>query len=191
MKRRTVTIDRLTCGLAGAAVTSTALIAAAWAHGDLHVPAGSRLTILDLDTVLDAPWWPFALGAVAVILVAVGLRWLFGHRPGQSVGTVAIPGSSTTGMLTVDLDTAASAAAAALAQHPLIESASGSALVDRGQHVLELDVKIEPGADALVAIDTLLADTRRDLALALDGIDFTTRILLRTARRPSGAARVT
>lgn len=191
MKRRTVTIDRLTCGLVGAAITSTGLMAAAWAHGDLHVPAGSRLTIDHLDTALDAPWWPFALGAVAVVLVVVGLRWLFGHRPGQSVGTVSVPGSSTTGTLTVDLDTAASAAAAALGQHPLIETASGTAVVDRGQHVLELDVKVEPGATALIALDTVLEDARRDLATALKGIDFTTRILVRTARKPSGATRVT
>jgi hypothetical protein len=191
VKRRTVAIDRLTCGLVGAAVTAAGLLTAGWAHGDLHVPAGSRLTIVNLDNVLSAPWWPFALGALAVILIVVGLRWLFSHRPGQTVGTTAVPGSSTAGTLTVDLDTAASAAAAALGQHPLIETASGTALLDRGQHVLELDVKVEPGPTALVAIDTVLEDTRRDLGLALDGVGFTTRILVRTARKPRGAARVT
>jgi hypothetical protein len=191
VKRRTVVIDRLSCAAAGAALVALGLAAAAWRHGDLHIPPGSSVTVPALHTITRAGWWPFALGAAAIILIAVGLLWLFGRRPGQTLGSSALPGSSADGVLTADLDSAVAAAAATLAQHPQITTASGKSTIDRGQHVLELDLKIESTAGALAAVTPALDAARHDLAAALDGIAFSSRILLRTSRRSSAPSRVT
>ena len=194
MKRRTVAIDRLGCAIAGGVLVAVGTTAAAWAHGDLRVPGDGALRAPWLPDVVNAGWWPVALGAAGLLLIAIGLAWLVSHRPGQTVGSVALPGASGAGSITVDLNTAATAAASALARQPHIAGATGTSLVDRGQRVIELHVEIEPSADALSAASTALDVTRRDLAAALDGVaigaPIATRILLRTPRVPRGANRV-
>ncbi|WP_137149521.1 hypothetical protein [Mycolicibacterium sp. CR10] len=190
MKRRTVVTDRLSCAVAGGALIALGVSAAAWEPGKLPVPAGAALTMPWLPEAANSAWWPFALGAVALLLIVVGVSWLIGHRPGQTVGTLPLTGSGATGLLTVDLNTAASAAAADLARHPHIAAASGTSLVDRGQRVIEIDVKIEPTADGLALASTAVDAARRDLAVALDGVPVSTRILLRTPREAKGASRV-
>ena len=186
MKRRTVITDRLGCAVAGAGLLGLGLAAIGWSRGDL---GGSTLSIGWLATAQTAPWWPLALGAVAILLIALGLAWLVAHRPGQSPGPVALPGSSVAGSFTVDLSTAAEAAAASLAAEPSVESASGRCRFDRGQRVIEIDVKIDPRSD-LSALSPALESTCSDLATALDGVPFASRILLRTARRRRATARV-
>ena len=100
MKRRTVITDRLGCAVAGAGLLGLGLAAIGWSRGDL---GGSTLSIGWLATAQTAPWWPLALGAVAILLITLGLAWLVAHRPGQSPGPVALPGSSVAGSFTVDL----------------------------------------------------------------------------------------
>lgn len=190
MKRRTVVTDRLCCAVAGAALIAVGAFAAAWGHGDSPVPTGGTLTMPWLPGVVDAPWWPFALGAAGVVLIAVGLRWLFSHRPGQTLGSAPLPGSGGAGHLTVDLDTAASAAAEELSRRPHIAAASGTSLTDRGRRVIELDVKIDPSpADLKAALSTVDA-VRRQLVAALDGVPVAVRVLLRTPPSRRGSRRV-
>jgi len=181
VKRRTIAVDRLACALAGAALVAGGLAAAAWARGDLPVPADSALSIPNLDSVFDAFWWPYALGAAALVLIAVGVRWLLSHRPGQTPGPAPLPGSTGTAPLTVDLNSAAAAAAASLSEHPHVRSASGHCRADRGQRVIEIDLKIDPRTD-LGELTSAIDDTRRDLDTALAGVSFSSRILLSAAR---------
>lgn len=190
MKRRTVAVDRLSCAIVGSALIAVGTTTAAWAHGDLRAPAGGALSLPWLPEIEHSAWWPVALGASGLLLVVIGLTWLFSHRPGQTVGSVVLPGSGGPGSMTVDLNTAASAAAATLARQPQVAAASGTSLVDRGQRVIELDVKIEPTADAFAAASVAADATQRDLAAALDGTHVASRILLRAPRVPRGASRV-
>jgi hypothetical protein len=190
VKRRLVVIDRLSCAVLGGALIAAGAAAVAWERGDLPVPVGGVLRIPALPAVVDAAWWPFALGAAAIVVTVLGLVWLFSHRPGQTLGDASLPDSTPGGLLTVDLDTAASAAATHLARRPHIASATGTTMIDRGQRVIELDVKLESGADGLAASAPALEATRRDLANALDGVPFKTRILLRLPRHPRGNPRV-
>lgn len=189
MKRRTIAVDRLACAVAGAALVALGLAAAAWERGDLPVPADSTLTIPNSDSLFDTFWWPYALGAVALVLIAVGVRWLLSHRPGQTPGPAALPGSTGTGPLTVDLNSAAVAAAAGPSEHPHVHSASGHCRADRGQRVIEIDLKIDPRAD-LGELTSAIEGTRRDLETALDGVSFSSRILLSAARGSGAGARV-
>lgn len=191
MKRRTVVIDRLGCAIAGTGLIALGVSAAAWEHQELAVPPDRPLTLAWLPGAMAAGWWPFALAVAALVLLALGLSWLISHRPGQSVGSTAAPGSDAAGVVTVDLDSAAAAAAAELARQPHIVTASGTSLVDRGQRVIELDVVIDSTAAGLAASGSALDVVWRDLATAMDGVPVVIRFLLRAPRPTKGAARVT
>jgi hypothetical protein len=188
VKRRTIAVDRLACAVTGVALVAVGLAAAAWERGYLPVAADSALTIPNLDGVLDTMWWPYALGAVALILIIIGIRWLITHRPGQTADAVPLTGSTDTAVLTVDLTSAAVAAAAGLAGRADVISASGRCRADRGQRVIELDVKVDARAD-LAHLSGALENTRGELSSALAGVPFSSRILLSVARS-SGTARV-
>ncbi|MCV7228016.1 hypothetical protein [Mycolicibacterium komossense] len=190
MRRGIVIVDRLGCAVVGSALIALGVAAAAWERGDLPVPRGGALRIPWSAAAAASPWWPLALGAAAIALILVGLRWLYSHRPGQTLGSMSLPGSGATGQLSVDVNTVAAAAAAELGSHPLIAAATGTSLIDRGQRIVELELKIEPGAGSLSAAATGVKAVQRDLAQALDGVAFTNRVLLRTARVPKGTSRV-
>jgi hypothetical protein len=182
MKRGTVITDRLGCAIAGAALVALGVSTSAWQSGRLPVPLDGTLTLAWLQTAVTAWWWPFALGIAAVALMALGLAWLFTHRPGQTLGSAWLPDSGPGGTLTVDVNTAAAAAAAHLRGQPGIAAASGSSLTDRGQRVVELDVTIDPEAHGLATSSSVLSSTRRDLAAVLNGVPVSIRILVRSPR---------
>lgn len=190
MKRRTVVIDRLSCEITGGALIAVGLGAAAWERGYLQVPPGWTLSLPWLHAAENAPWWPVLLGALAVIVLVAGVFLLVQHRPGQTLGTVPLPGPSDAGSSAVDVNTAASAAAAGLARNPHVVAASGTSLIDRGQRVIELDVKFDAVSGGLPACADALDGVRRDLATALEGVPVSTRILLRTGQIRSDTTRV-
>lgn len=190
MKRRTVATDRLICAIAGTALVAVGLGAVAWERGDLSLSPDSVVTLPWLAGIVDSAWWPWLLGAAGLVLIVIGLSWLISHRPGQTVGRTPFEGSRPNGTLAVDINTAARAAAAELERRPCISAASGTSRVDRGQRVIELDVKLEPTADGLIGSSAALTAVRQDLATALDGVPVVARILLRVPRAVEGAARV-
>jgi hypothetical protein len=190
VKRRTVVVDRISCAIAGGALVALGLAAAGWQRGNLHVPAGGALSFPWLPDLANSAWWPVALGVVAIIAILVGVMLLFSHRPGQTLGSAALEDSDASGVLTVDLNSAASAAASGLAGQLHVVAASGTTAIDRGQRVVELDVKIAPAPGALVAAVAAAEGVQKDLAVALEGVPFRSRILLRTSNVPKGAARV-
>ena len=189
MKRSTVTTDRLATAVAGAGVLALGAAAAAWQLGRLPVPSGSEVRIRNLDGIVGAAWWPYALGVVAIVLILIGLRWLYAHRPGQSVGTTELPNSGAAGELSVDVNTAATAAAAELQRHAGIASASGTSRIDRGERIIELDIKLGFDPDALTAATASVQGVNRDLATALAGVPFTSRVLLSAPRHGAGNSR--
>lgn len=190
MKRNTVITDRLATAFVGAGFIALGATTAAWELGRLPKPPGSPVTIHGVDDVVEAPWWPYALGVVAVVLIAAGLRWLYAHRPGQSVGTMTLPDSSAAGELTVDVNTAAAAAGVVLLQNPCVASASGTSRIDRGERIIEIDVTLASDPSALAVVTDAAADVSADLAHALDGVPFSSRVLLRAPRTADPTPRV-
>lgn len=112
MKRATASVDRTSTALVGLALIALGGGAIAWERGEL--PGRERLDAAFVDTAVDAGWWPWALGAAAIVLVLLGLWWLLAHLPRRSVGTVAFASTADAdvdGRLSVDLGTAARSAA--------------------------------------------------------------------------------
>ena len=191
MKRSTVITDRLGCAITGSALIGVGLAAAAWERGSLPVPPQSRLTMPWVSDVPNSVWWPIALGGAAIVLILVGLRWLLSHRPGQKLGAVTVAAAGdTTGRLSVEVNTAAGAAAAELTGRPHIAAAAGTSRVDRGQRIVELDVTIDTGPGSLSTAAQAAHAVHRDLAEALNEVPYTSRVLLRVARQRKGGSRV-
>ena len=87
MKRATASVDRTSTAVVGLALIALGGGAVAWERGQF--PGRERLDAPFLATAVDAGWWPWALGAAAIVLVLLGLWWLLAHLPRRSVGTVA------------------------------------------------------------------------------------------------------
>ncbi|MBY4127039.1 hypothetical protein HQO83_01385 [Rhodococcus fascians] len=191
MKRATASLDRTSTAVVGLALIALGGGAIAWQRGKF--PGRERIDAAFVDTTVDAGWWPWALGAAAIVLVLLGLWWLLAHLPRRSVGTVAFastPDSDVDGRLSVDLTTAAKSAAKSLADHPGVVSASGRSVSDRGERVVEISATLDPAVTSLDAVSAAAAQTRNDIVTSLDGTPAAVRILLQCGKSRKQSARV-
>ena len=191
MKRATASLDRTSTAVVGLALIALGGGAIAWQRGKF--PGRERIDAAFVDTTVDAGWWPWALGAAAIVLVLLGLWWLLAHLPRRSVGTVAFastPDSEVDGRLSVDLTTAAKSAAKSLADHPGVVSASGRSVSDRGERVVEISATLDPAVTSLDAVSAAAAQTRNDIVTSLDGTPAAVRILVQCGKSRKQSARV-
>ncbi|WP_052077497.1 hypothetical protein [Rhodococcoides fascians] len=191
MKRATASLDRTSTAVVGLALIALGGGAIAWERGKF--PGRERIDAAFVDTTVDAGWWPWALGAAAIVLVLLGLRWLLAHLPRRSVGTVAFAStadSDVDGRLSVDLTTAAKSAAKSLAAHEGVVSASGRSVSDRGERVVEIIATLDPAVTSLDTVSAAAAQTRNDIVTSLDGTPAAVRILLQCGKSRKQSARV-
>ncbi|MGB2722075.1 MAG: hypothetical protein WBG53_12740 [Rhodococcus sp. (in: high G+C Gram-positive bacteria)] len=191
MKRATASVDRTSTAVVGLALIALGGGAIAWERGEL--PGRERLDAAFVDTAVDAGWWPWALGAAAIVLVLLGLWWLLAHLPRRSVGTVAFASTADAdvdGRLSVDLGTAARSAAKSLATHEGVVSATGRSVSDRGQRVVEITATLDPAVTSLDKVAGAAAQMRNDIVTSLDGTPAAVRILLQCGQSRKQAVRV-
>ncbi|MDV8021061.1 hypothetical protein [Rhodococcus sp. IEGM 1330] len=191
MKRATASVDRTSTAVVGLALIALGGGAIAWERGKF--PGRERLDAAFVDTAIDAGWWPWALGAAAIVLVLLGLWWLLAHLPRRSVGTVAFASTADAdvdGRLSVDLGTAARSAAKSLAAHEGVVSATGRSVSDRGQRVVEITATLDPAVTSLDKVAGAAAQTRNDIVTSLDGTPAAVRILLQCGKSRKQVVRV-
>ncbi|OZC79587.1 hypothetical protein CH251_01535 [Rhodococcus sp. 06-462-5] len=191
MKRATASVDRTSTAIVGLALIAVGGGAIAWERGKF--PGRERVDAAFVDTAVDAGWWPWALGAAAIVLVLLGLWWLLAHLPRRSVGTVAFASTADAdvdGRLSVDLGTAARSAAKSLAAHQGIVSATGRSVSDRGQRVVEITATLDPAVTSLDKVAGAAAQTRDDIVTSLDGTPAAVRILLQCGKSRKQVVRV-
>jgi hypothetical protein len=168
-------VDRALCGLLGLLLAAAGAAAIAW-HYQRLAPAVSEMSAPGLHTAVNAGWWPWALGAVAVILIAAGVWWLISHLPRPTHARTTLAGSDAAGTLRLDLDTAAHTAADALAAHDVITSAKATTGREHGHDVIAVTAATTP-AD-LTAAARAAADVQTQLAAVLEGTPTHVRTLL-------------
>ncbi|MEZ0050636.1 hypothetical protein ABIA30_001634 [Mycobacterium sp. MAA66] len=140
----------------GIAVTAIGVAAVLWPT-HLMRAAPERISAGPVVRATTSTWWPWGLAAAGALLVLIGLSWLILHVPVRKAPVLRVPGTTCPGFITVNLDGVASAAAAALAQEPNVQSAKGKAVIDRGTSTVELTVTVaHPAglAGVISAIDT-------------------------------------
>ncbi|WP_193043825.1 Asp23/Gls24 family envelope stress response protein [Mycolicibacterium baixiangningiae] len=120
------------------------------------------VTAPGLVTAAGTAWWPWAVGAVGIVLILLALRWLLIHTPKARVKAVPLTSGQAGGRVSADLGAVAHAAAQILEQHPGVESAKGKAVIDRGVRTVDLTVTARSPLDLdalLDPIDTVCAQT--------------------------------
>lgn len=189
MNRAVIAIDRVATLIVALALMALGTGAIAW-----WLDAISWLPpATDLSAITGAqgePWWPWVTGALGVVLVLLGLRWMLAHLPDRGVGALKLTGSNAQGMLRAVAAPVARAAAEVLAGTPGVRSTSGEILRDRGQLVARLHATIEEGADlhrVAAAADKVAAE----LGAVLGRDDLACQVQLKVAPRSRSMPRVT
>lgn len=181
MSGATVMLDRVVTFLVGLALIAAAVLVIGWRYelfGWLPASVDSA-PVLDLT---EQGWWPWALGAAAVVLVLLGLRWLFGHLPGRRVSELRLPGSGAEGRLEVDAGSAVSAACASLQARHDFRAAKGDVRRDRGQLVIDIRATLEPRCD-LVEVAAAIDEETAALTQSLERPDLYCRVRLDVGSR--------
>ncbi len=187
ISRTTVFVDRVATVLLGLVLLALGIALVWWWAGTSPFP--DTLSVTGARTLVAHDWWPWASGAVGVLLVLLGLRWLAAHVAGPAVHTLGLEGSGSRGRLDVAAGKLAAAAADAFADTLGVRSAKGRFVKDRGQLVARIRASVEPDADlGRVAAQADLVSAQ--LAQALDRDDVRCRVELTVASWGSRLPRV-
>jgi len=180
MSRTVAGLDRLAALLLGLVLIGVGLGAIAWQTGTLSWTQRGRIAP-GTETATGQVWWPWATGAVGVLLILLGLWWLVAHVPRRRLGEIRLPGSGAAGILRANTNAVAAAAADSLAAAAGVRSATGRAFTDRGRPTIALTATLDPMADLGVARE-VAQQVRGEIAQALDGAALATRIHLHIAK---------
>lgn len=191
MRRSVLAFDRVVVLLLGLVLVVIGVAAVGWQTGFLESLWADAPDEFSVDSGLVTETSSFAVlaGAVGCALVVIGLWWLLAHVPRRSVGSLRLPSGEQPGRLVVDPGPAVATAAEVLADDPLIRSARGAVLADRGELVVRLRATVDPDADlgaVVAACDGVLAD----LAHVLPADQLRSRVELSVLRRGEVGPRV-
>ncbi len=184
MTRTTATFDRIVTFVVAAALIVVGLLAIIW-RLDRLLALPAQLSTASAIPIMQSDWWPFALAALGILLALLAVRWLWAHISTSGVREVNLPGTSREGHLSIDVKAAASAAADALAQTPGVRHASGKAVRQRGQLVVDLRATIDSDAELREVADS--ADrVSSELAQVLERPDIYCRVRVGVSPRSGG-----
>jgi hypothetical protein len=191
MRRSVLAFDRVVVLLLGLVLVAVGVAAVGWQTGfltSLWSDAPDELAV-DSAQVTEGSSYALLAGLVGAALVLLGLWWLLAHLPRRSVGALRLPSGDAPGRLVVEPGPAVATAAEVLADDPLIRSARGAVLADRGESVVRLRATVDPDTDlatVVAACDRVLAD----LAHVLPADRLRSRVELSVLRRGEVGPRV-
>ncbi|KQR17608.1 hypothetical protein [Cellulomonas sp. Leaf334] len=191
MRRSVLAFDRVLVLLLGLLLIVVGVAAVGWQTGFLASvwPDVPDEVAVDSAQVTEASSFAVLAGLVGGALVVIGVWWLLAHVPRRSVGSLRLPSGEQPGRLVVDPGPAVSTAADVLADDPLVRSARGAVLDDRGELVVRLRATVDPDADlgsVVAACDRVLVD----LAHVLPAEQLRSRVELSVLRRGEVGPRV-
>ncbi len=141
------------------------------------------------DTAPDAGWWVYVIAGIAVGGIIIGFGLLAVNARPRKIGAVELPGSDSSGTLSVAPAKIANAVADDLAHHKLINSTRSKAVDDRKRRLLEITVI----ADPTTSFDDLLPvveNAQKQIRGALPGSDLRARILIHLEKSKASTQRV-
>lgn len=105
MNRTVLRLDRVLLALFGLVLVVVGVAALLWTTGTLAEYVDGVPDSLDTSgatTAASQTWWPYATGAVALLLAIVAVWWMLAHLPARSVPEQDLPGSSRAMRLRID-----------------------------------------------------------------------------------------
>lgn len=187
MSRATVAVDRVVLTLIALVLLGAGVGGILWWSGRLAV--SDTVDLKSLAPVTHQPWWPWAVGALAVVLVLLGLRWLAAHLPDRGVSQLVLAGSDASGRLVVDASSAVAAAAHHLEQTPGVTGVRGLIQQDRGQLVARFNTSLDRRAD-LHLVAEAADEVTAQLRTVLQRDDVVGSVQLRVSRSDAPPPRV-
>lgn len=188
MTRSTIVGDRIAALITAILCFAVGAAALLWWHGDWAPLRGPLSTTIVVKATASS-WWPWGAGALGLLLVILGLRWLVAHLPQRSVGPLLLGGSSPEGRLTADTSAVVTTAGDVFADTLGVRSVRSRMMRDRGRRVVQFRTVIEPDAD--LGLISIAADAiASDLSRLTGRPDLVCRINLRVAARARAQTRV-
>lgn len=187
MSRATVAVDRIVLTLIALVLIGAGVVGLLWWSGRLAV--SETLDLASLAPVTHEPWWPWAVGALAVVLGLLGLRWMAAHLPDRGVSQLVLAGSDTTGRLVVDASSVVSAAAQQLERTEGVTGVRGLIQRDRGQLVARFNTSLDRRAD-LHVVARAADEVTAQLRTVLQRDDVVGSVRLRVGRSDAPPPRV-
>lgn len=194
MNRTVLRLDRVLLALAGLVLVVVGVAALLWTTGTLAGVVDGVPESLDTAVVTDAAsesWWPYATGALALVLAVVALWWMLAHLPPRTVAEQDLPGSTRAARLRISRSAVADATAHAAGQLPSVHKATATLRDEGPELVLSLLVTVDPATDLpelASRLDGVVADAAS--VLADDRLRSRTTLRLRSSRRSDREARV-
>ena len=188
MSRATIALDRVVLTLVALVLLGAGVLGVLWWSGRLAV--SDTVDLKPLAPVTHEQWWPWAVGALALVLVLLGLRWMAAHLPDRGVSQLVLAGSDTTGRLVVDASSVVSAAAQQLEQTPGVTGVRGLIQRDRGQLVARFNTSLDRRAD-LHLVAEAADEVTAQLRTVLQRDDVVGSVRLRVSRSDAPPPRVT
>ena len=187
MSRKLVALDRIATLLLAVLLLGGGLAALDWRYGwVLSYPDRTRTSAaLELTT---AGWWPWAAGAVGVVLILLGLWWLLAHLRRGIEPTLRLPATDPSGKVTADLASLADAAADDFQSRAPVDHVRGTARRIGSDHVIEIRAHVDPRADG-DSITQAARSATGDVARAFPDGSVTCRIILDSPRTHRGLRR--
>lgn len=191
MRRSILGFDRVLVLLLGLLLLVLGVAAVGWQTGFLESlwPDVPDEIAVDSGQVTGSSSFAALAGVVGGALIVIGLWWLLAHLPRRSVGSLRLPSGDQPGRLVVDPGPAVATAAEVLADDPMIRSAKGAVLADRGELVVRLRATVDPDADLGAVVDACDA-VLADLAHVLPADQLRSRVELSVLRRGAVGPRV-
>lgn len=184
MRRSIAATDRIVTLIVAVALLALGVLGVLW-WLERWLPLQEQVRTTTATDLMASWWWPYALAVLGVVLALLALRWLLAHFATSGIRQVSLPGSGKAGRLSVDVKSAASAAADALADTPGIRSARGTAVRQRGELVADIRTELEADAD-LSEVAAAADRVSSDLAHVLERPDIHCRVRVSVSKQQGG-----
>lgn len=144
MTSRTRGFDRFFIALLGLVLVAGGVLLIGWLLR--LVDPGDEVETDPIITLSEEGWWPWALAALGLLLLLLGVRWLIAHAPPRHPTEARLPGSGNGGRFTAQLAPVFQTSSAALERDPFIGSVSASSHDHHDRIGVVVDVTMEPDA---------------------------------------------
>jgi hypothetical protein len=179
MKPLLAGFDRAVSAIVGLAfIAGGTLVIGWWAAID---PVRAVFGYADQDWYATAPeqnWWPWALAAVTIGGLTLGVWLLIENVRPNRVGEFELATGVEVGTATVETGALAQAAAVILSRAAEVEEATGIAVDDRGGRTLRITITTKPDVP-LEHLRQLAEAARADIARAIESDALATQFFVR------------
>lgn len=151
MSRKTTITDRIIVALCSLTAIAGALLALDWVY-EVSGQYPRETSTAAAQAALEEPWWPWAVGGTALVLLVLGAVWFIAHIPAGKRGLLPSSQSSTHGSITIDTNSLADELARRVEQEAPINGVSGTATTTGDGYQFDLRGHVNENTDGTAIV---------------------------------------